>query len=192
MATPVELIDAVARVAVSALFNSLWQGLVLTALVWVLLRVVRRMSAGTRYLIWSVTLLGVLAMFVVVGRVPPDRSAVAQLWHRSEDPAGRFDPAFHEKKGLGRPQVQEILKQPSGALGTKREVHAAGTPEQWPLLVFGLWCSVTLGMIGRVLWSFYHVLRLKRTCTPLPAYYQDRFRRRLRMFRILREACPSP
>ncbi len=186
MATPVELIDAVARVAVSALFNSLWQGLAVTALVWVLLRVVRRINAGTRYLIWSVTLLGVLAMFVVVGRVPPDRSAVALLWHRSEAPAGRFDPVSREEEGFWGLQVLEVLQQRWGALGTERGVDAAGLPGQWPLLIFGLWCAVGLGMIGRVVWSFYYMLRLKRTCTPLPASYQRGFKRRLRTYGIHR------
>ena len=62
-----ELLDAVARVAVEALLNSLWQGLLIVALVWLLLRVSRGASATTRHAIWLVSLLAITLLPLFTG-----------------------------------------------------------------------------------------------------------------------------
>lgn len=52
-----ETLDPLARLAVQALLNSLWQGVLIVALVWVLLRALGRVSATTRHALWLVSLL---------------------------------------------------------------------------------------------------------------------------------------
>ncbi len=90
-----ELIDAVARVAVSALLNGLWQGAAVAVLVGVLLRAMPEMDAATRYRIWSATLLAVLVLLVAAGRVPQDRPggvpAAEGIWMQDARP---YAPAF--------------------------------------------------------------------------------------------------
>jgi beta-lactamase regulating signal transducer with metallopeptidase domain len=57
MNSVLEILDPLARLAVQALLNSLWQGLLIATLVWVLLRVLGRVSATTRHALWLVSLL---------------------------------------------------------------------------------------------------------------------------------------
>ena len=62
-----EYVDALARVLVTALLNSLWQGVLLVALVWLLLRLSRRASATTRHAVWLVSLLALVLLPVFTG-----------------------------------------------------------------------------------------------------------------------------
>lgn len=57
MNSVLETLDPLARLVVQALLNSLWQGLLIATLVWVLLRVLGRVSATTRHALWLVSLL---------------------------------------------------------------------------------------------------------------------------------------
>ncbi|MBI1762793.1 MAG: HEAT repeat domain-containing protein [Acidobacteria bacterium] len=57
MNSVLETLDPLARLAVQALLNSLWQGLLIAALVWVLLHVLGRVSATTRHALWLISLL---------------------------------------------------------------------------------------------------------------------------------------
>jgi beta-lactamase regulating signal transducer with metallopeptidase domain len=57
MNSMLETLDPLARLAVQALLNSLWQGLLIATLVWVLLRALGRVSATTRHAMWLVSLL---------------------------------------------------------------------------------------------------------------------------------------
>src|SRR5581483_4209471 len=52
-----ETLDPLARLILQALLNSLWQGLLIVALVWLLLRVIGQTSATTRHAVWLVSLL---------------------------------------------------------------------------------------------------------------------------------------
>ncbi len=67
MAAAFEFLDVFARVAVEALLNSLWQGLLIVALVWLLLRVSRSASATTRHAIWLVSLLAITLLPLFTG-----------------------------------------------------------------------------------------------------------------------------
>ncbi len=51
-----------------AMFNSLWQGVLLVALVWLVLRAFPRLNAATRYAAWYVTLLSLAIMPFFTGR----------------------------------------------------------------------------------------------------------------------------
>lgn len=50
------------RIVIETALNGLWQGVVLTTLVWCSLRVIKQMNAATRHMIWFVTLLLVSAL----------------------------------------------------------------------------------------------------------------------------------
>ncbi|MGH9841674.1 MAG: M56 family metallopeptidase [Blastocatellia bacterium] len=60
-----ELLDQLARPLLEALLNSLWQGMLIAALVWVLLRVMRTASATTRHAVWMTALLAISALPVI-------------------------------------------------------------------------------------------------------------------------------
>src|SRR5438093_518871 len=68
--------DTVARLLSEAILNGLWQGMALTAIVWLTMRLAPRTSAATRYAIWSATLAVVLALpFVHLANASPDAPA---------------------------------------------------------------------------------------------------------------------
>ncbi|NOT60239.1 MAG: M48 family metalloprotease [Acidobacteria bacterium] len=67
MAAAYEFLDALARVAVEALLNSLWQGLLIVAAVWLLLRLSHGASATTRHAIWLVSLLALTLLPLFTG-----------------------------------------------------------------------------------------------------------------------------
>jgi beta-lactamase regulating signal transducer with metallopeptidase domain/HEAT repeat protein len=108
----IENLDSLARLLLEALLNTLWQGTLIAILVWLLLRLVKRVSATTRHAVWLVTLLtiGTLPLLAVVAkrndkttdpatpvkREPPRpavrTSAPAPETHRPSDPFS-FDSA---------------------------------------------------------------------------------------------------
>ena len=58
-----ESIQTIAQVASTALISSLWQGIVLAAMIWVCLRLAPRTTASVRFVIWS-------AVFVALALLP--------------------------------------------------------------------------------------------------------------------------
>jgi beta-lactamase regulating signal transducer with metallopeptidase domain len=58
--------DSLSRPLLEALINSFWQGVIITVLVWLLLRFIRRISATTRYAVWLVCLLTIGALPLIV------------------------------------------------------------------------------------------------------------------------------
>ncbi len=68
MSSLIENFDSLARLLLEALLNTLWQGMLIAVLVWLLLRLVNRVSATTRHAVWLVTLLtiGALPLLAVV------------------------------------------------------------------------------------------------------------------------------
>jgi beta-lactamase regulating signal transducer with metallopeptidase domain len=78
-----ETLDPLARLILQALLNSLWQGLLIVALVWLLLRVIGQVSATTRHAVWLVSLLtiGLLPALALTfsQRPQPSSSAPAAI-----------------------------------------------------------------------------------------------------------------
>jgi beta-lactamase regulating signal transducer with metallopeptidase domain len=75
---PYSLIDMIARPAAGTVLNSLWQGLALTMLTWLVLRIFPRANAATRHAIWA-TALGAVALLPFVelpGSLKPLPAAV--------------------------------------------------------------------------------------------------------------------
>src|SRR5262245_2801004 len=68
MSSMIENFDSLARLLLEALLNTLWQGMLIAALVWLLLRLTKRVSATTRHAVWLVTLLtiGTLPLVAVI------------------------------------------------------------------------------------------------------------------------------
>ena len=50
MSSMIENFDSMARLLLEALLNTLWQGMLIAVLVWLLLRLVRRVCATTSFL----------------------------------------------------------------------------------------------------------------------------------------------
>src|SRR5262245_56744069 len=103
MGTIFDSFDQLARLTLEALLNSIWQGMLITVLVWVLLRMMGRVSATTRHAIWMISLLTIGALPFIV---------FATKFHDTTD-AGAIDRTNFEK---GKPATGPLL-------GTPEEGH---------------------------------------------------------------------
>lgn len=70
-----ENLDPLARLLLQALLNTLWQGLLIAALVWLLLRALKRASATTRHAVWLVSLLTIGALPFIALATQRDHTA---------------------------------------------------------------------------------------------------------------------
>ncbi|MGE0130704.1 MAG: M56 family metallopeptidase [Blastocatellales bacterium] len=92
MSSMIENFDSLARLLLEALLNTLWQGMLIAALVWLLLRFTKRASATTRHAVWLVTLL-------TIGALP----LVAIVANRNVPAA---NPASPVKQEMVKPAIQ--------------------------------------------------------------------------------------
>ena len=168
---------SIARTVVEALFNGLWQGILLCALVAIALAFCRRTNAATRYAVWWVTLVAVACLpflrttprtvpaatptLTPVSRVAVLSEPVRQV---SERPA-RIITATTPVPVASRARILPV----TGPVAT---VHVRN---RWPVALFGLWLVGAMLMLTRLAWSLVHVRRLRRDSTPLETSYQHRF-----------------
>ncbi len=123
MGSMIENFDSSARMLLEALLNTLWQGMLIAALVWLLLRLTKRASATTRHAIWLVTLLtiGALPFVAIMSNrnlpaavpAPPVKqgTAVPVLQTATPVPAIPADP-FSYDSGIARFNTPAIPDQP--------------------------------------------------------------------------------
>src|SRR5262245_38263668 len=121
MSSMIENFDSLARLLLEALLNTLWQGMLIAVLVWLLLRLVNRVSATTRHAVWLVTLL-------TIGALP----LLAVVANRN-DPA--TDPATPVKREPMKPAVRTATptpapeaKQPADPLSFDSEIARLSAP----------------------------------------------------------------
>jgi beta-lactamase regulating signal transducer with metallopeptidase domain len=95
MGSIIENFDSLARLLLEALLNTLWQGMLIAVLVWLLLRLVNQLSATTRHAVWLVTLLTIGALpllAVVANRNEPVTGPATSAGHESPRTAVRTAP----------------------------------------------------------------------------------------------------
>jgi beta-lactamase regulating signal transducer with metallopeptidase domain len=90
MSSMIDSFDSLARLMLEALLNTLWQGMLIAALVWLLLQFIKRVSATTRHAVWLVTLLTIGALplvGVVANRNAPAPNPAAPIKQEPSRPA---------------------------------------------------------------------------------------------------------
>jgi beta-lactamase regulating signal transducer with metallopeptidase domain len=104
MSSMIENFDSLARLLLEALLNTLWQGMLIAVLVWLLLRLVNRASATTRHAVWLVTLL-------TIGALP----LLALVANRNDPAPGQATPAKNEPpKPAAQPAQPSPANHPNG------------------------------------------------------------------------------
>ena len=58
----IQAVNPLANQIIASVLNSVWQGAAMALMVWVLLRVLKRLNAATRYAIWCGSLFSVVAL----------------------------------------------------------------------------------------------------------------------------------
>jgi beta-lactamase regulating signal transducer with metallopeptidase domain len=166
-----ETLHEPARTLVEALLNGSWHGMLLTLAVAMVLPVLPRTSAATRYVVWCVTLLAValLPLAAFVGdRAPSTHTAVA--------PSGAWSPpAAASGNAWNQP--------PHGAhTGDAARSRSGSTPRTWTIktasgawwsLAAGVWLFVVIARLSRIVWGVREVRHLKRSSRTLPLPYRS-------------------
>jgi len=196
--------DTAAVLVTGALLNSLWQGIVLVALSWGGLQLVRGANARTRYAVWLATLTGVLLLPVLnvisgAGRAqgaarPAVQVAAAQpqsLPSRSE--TGDFVPRQLEAvAGAHAANEMNVARaaQPEADGGAgSADFDGKGAAAWfrvrmlsrmwWVGLMLG-WLVIAGGLTARLVWSYCCIQKLRRSCEPVDEETRRRFKRLVR------------
>ncbi|MBC8120857.1 MAG: M56 family metallopeptidase [Gemmatimonadaceae bacterium] len=185
--TILELIEPVARLVAEALLNGLWQGVALAALVGLLLSVLKRINATTRYAIWWVTLLAVVCLPLFAGRVPDLPSAPASWFARLPAAPGVHPHPHSDRQGpVADWPVDAPIEAPAstGSFQGARRVEGSQSaatlllpvklPGPWALILLGgLLVAASISTL-RVIVSYLHLRRLKCASSELAPEYQQR------------------
>jgi uncharacterized protein YjbI with pentapeptide repeats/beta-lactamase regulating signal transducer with metallopeptidase domain len=166
-------LEPAVRAIVASALDSLWESILLVVAVALVLRLLRNLSASTRYAAWCVALGGSLVLplatalpQVHVVRAPLPVTAVS----------ARAAPAVHRVR-----RVSALPKVPvpvggntpaGGALPLARRV-AIRLPEYWAFGLFAFWGVVALALIARLFAGLVRLEHLKNDALPLPVEYRD-------------------
>ena len=136
-----------------AVINTIWQAVLITALVWVVLRYSPRINAATRHAIWWATLLVVL----ILPSAPPTVSA---LKRRASTPTS-----------FGRPAVTAAAPSPTDE---PIILHIAPAPTAiWPRILVAIWAAIVLWRMQQIVRSYFYLRAVKRrardSAWPLPS-----------------------
>lgn len=136
MVTAGGLINLVAHATIEILLNSLWQGVALAALAWLVLRGMRRANAATRYGFLCATLLALIALpvFNAFPVLRETRRALPSLATESPGPPPEAVPAPVETARAAEETVLAVAPEQHG--GRRAEDFAAGEQRLDPK-VFG-------------------------------------------------------
>lgn len=151
-------VTSLANAMTEAALNGLWRGAVLVAVVWILLRTISRMNAATRYLIWSLTLAGMMLLTTPHTEV----GQAVGLPRQAEAPAP--PPRIQPKPIAAARPVSYTVAVPL----------PRNHPVRWTVLVAGAWVAGAAWMLIRLLASSIWILRLKRAARPLAASWRER------------------
>jgi beta-lactamase regulating signal transducer with metallopeptidase domain len=185
---------------VASVLNSLWEGVAMTLVVWLLLKVFRRLNSATRYAVWCGLLAAVAALTCanVVNRLQTRRVTKSQIPQHGNPAAERpfvasFDsgPIEASASALGaEPKVRSTdLAVPQSAdrsLQFPARLRVLNVTGNWSLFVVAGWALASMVMLGRVFASYFHLKKLKRTATPLDDFCRERFQRMLTVGKITR------
>ena len=203
-----DIADTAAVLVTGALLNSLWQGIVLVALSWGGLQLVRGANARTRYAVWLATLTAVLLLPLLnvlsgAGRAqesarPAAQAAAAQPQSlQSRDEAGDFAPRQFEtaagSQAATDANVERAAQTEADGGAASADLNAAdavaGFRVQmlsriwWVGLMLG-WLVIAGGLTARLVWSYCCMQKLRRSCEPADEDARRRFERLVREQKI--------
>lgn len=128
-----------------AVLNSLWQAALLTGLVWLALRIARKMNAATRFVVWW----AVLAMVLILPRAP-HMLHTAREWLQPS--------TIRAARPLYAPTPTPIPVIELSPLVTIEHRNAT----QWPGYVGAVWGLLTLYHLAQLVRSYLRVRGIKR------------------------------
>ncbi len=180
IALPPVLATAAAALAAIAI-NSLWEGALIVACVWLLLRAWPRVNAATRYLVWCAAL-GAVVVVPVVTTLPFFHVPAAAVAAPALDTAGPAAPVAREARP-SRPHstVSARERQRPAPANAAEPRPAVRLPERFrvtmpqPLAyaVVAIWALLAALALVRLALGLRSLERLKRDALPLPVEYRE-------------------
>ena len=195
-------------VITEAVLNSLWQGMALVTLIWVLVQLAWRANATTRYAIWLAGLVAIILLpllTILTRAVPPADvvSSVSSQLVETREPSAVTDPSFpsssaqaSNESALTNPSLPtdavplaDDSTRTAGVPRTGTDNSLAATSQAslqlqilstrgWTILWCG-WLVIAGGLTARLIWSYCYLQKLKRESRPASAENQRRFERLL-------------
>jgi beta-lactamase regulating signal transducer with metallopeptidase domain/HEAT repeat protein len=179
-----------------ALLNGVWQAVVLFLVLWFVFRVLRIGNATTRYAVWSLALLFVLALppmnLLIPARELPSSSLPAETTTlKAKTEPGRVvvtrprgEPV--ETDPRARPFVEwteptlvkelQVVETESVTDSSALTLPVQVSPGRWSLFLSAAWCAIASALLFRVFWSFRRLSFLKRTSKPVDERYDGQLR----------------
>jgi beta-lactamase regulating signal transducer with metallopeptidase domain len=158
----------------TTLLNSLCNGAILTGIVWLLLLVIPRQNAATRYAVWCMTLLAVVAlplwpvsqiMPASAGRAMTNVAAMSSPLPRNELPAKNQFP----------PPAPVAIPPIAPAPASSTSWHPIQLPARpvWLAVLFA-WIAASAALLIRIAIGCESLRRLKRNAQPAPEMFAAR------------------
>jgi uncharacterized protein YjbI with pentapeptide repeats/beta-lactamase regulating signal transducer with metallopeptidase domain len=184
---PSELVS-VAGAAAAIAINALWEGALIVACVWLLVRAWPRINAATRYIIWSATLLAVAVVPVattlpflassrpIVAATPAVRAPTEKLGvtHAltAATPVIKHAGATKESSATAAVPPSGTVSSTAAAPSPAPRLHFA-LPLSLALGVLAMWLALAVFAIVRLIIGLLRLEQLKRDALPLPIEYRE-------------------
>ncbi|HEX5736653.1 MAG TPA: M56 family metallopeptidase [Blastocatellia bacterium] len=189
----VNLIEAIARATTEAMLNGLWQGVLLVAVVWCLLKAIPRLNATTRYAIWWAALIAVVCLPIAAARnYDLAREAEAAIGEPSEIAYTFEAPRAANRISSSEQAVEAVRLNEASEQARLEQIDSAAPffpvrlPGRWAIFLFAAWVLIVLVMMGRIAWSYCYLRRVKRNCSPLAGSHPESLKRWLARARLRR------
>ena len=141
-----------AGAAVAAVLDTLWVALAIAAAAWTLARFLPRTNAATRHLLWWT----VLALVLLLPFAAMDRTPVRDVASEAIAVAPSAPTAAAATAGS-----------PAAQLPRQRDVFPLEIRTgDWMAVAFAVWLPFALMQLGRLMWSFFYLRRVKRGSRP--------------------------
>jgi uncharacterized protein YjbI with pentapeptide repeats/beta-lactamase regulating signal transducer with metallopeptidase domain len=167
-------LQSIATPVAAVALNALWEGALLVAGVWLLVRVWPGVNASTRYLIWSATLVAIVIVPIAT-TLPFLESSLPASFPATEKVVGAA-PVTH---ALTTPvSAAHHAQAPSQSFApvVPPRFHVT-MPPTLAIAVFALWAALAALSLVRLAIGLRRLEQLKRDALPLPVEYRDAMNR---------------
>src|SRR5215472_8844625 len=182
-----ESLNAFSAAGLTAVLNTLWLAVGVTAVIWIALRSMPGINAATRHAVWWAVLALIVLMPLATLLKRPVSPAPFPAQTENQVPAPTLSSSAVKPllvTGAGAPAPLHTSAPPrplySRAVAALRvcvpiEFH----PGNWPSRLLFLWMAVSCVLLGRIVKSYLHLRGLRNRARPASAELVVRFGQRL-------------
>lgn len=194
MSTILAFLNALSAAGLTAVLNTLWLALAVAAMIWFVLRLLPRVNAATRHVVWWAVL--VLVVLLPLATLLPRPASPVPSPARTEMPirvralsSSATKPilatgAYRPRPPLPSTPQPALDSRPAVASGVRIPIEFH--PGNWPSRLLFLWVAVCSVLLGRIVHGYWRLRGLRNRARPASAYLVARFEQHLSDSRISR------